>query len=131
FGTEPTPREASRTNGRCRLPCAARTAARPPHRPILPSAAASTGFIRHPPGYTHGDGRKDHPQRSGGFAMVMSTDVAHPRDLLPASADQGAFLERLVQQLGEAGNATRIFGPAIEHDGLKIIPVAQMRWGLG
>jgi uncharacterized spore protein YtfJ len=39
--------------------------------------------------------------------------------------------ERLAEKIGSSARATAVFGEAVEHDGVIVIPVAKARWGFG
>ncbi len=49
----------------------------------------------------------------------------------PHSEPPENLVERLAQTLGAAANATHIFAPPIERDGVTVIPVAKARYGFG
>jgi uncharacterized spore protein YtfJ len=49
-----------------------------------------------------------------------------------AENDLGSrLLERLAAQLGGKAGAKAVFGDAVERDGITVIPVARVRWGVG
>ncbi len=49
-----------------------------------------------------------------------------------AENDQGSrLLERLVSEVGGQAGAQAVFGEAVERDGVTVIPVARVRWGVG
>jgi uncharacterized spore protein YtfJ len=41
------------------------------------------------------------------------------------------LLERLATQVGGKAGAKAVFGDAVERDGVTVIPVARVRWGVG
>lgn len=41
------------------------------------------------------------------------------------------LLERLATQVGGRAGAKAVFGEAVERDGISVIPVARVRWGVG
>jgi uncharacterized spore protein YtfJ len=41
------------------------------------------------------------------------------------------LLERLASQVGGKAGAKAVFGDAVERDGITVIPVARIRWGVG
>jgi hypothetical protein len=41
------------------------------------------------------------------------------------------LLERLAAQVGGKAGAKAVFGDAVERDGITVIPVARVRWGIG
>jgi len=41
------------------------------------------------------------------------------------------FTERLAERMGAAARASAVFGDAVEHEGVTVIPVAQAKWGFG
>lgn len=51
-----------------------------------------------------------------------------PADPLPSSPD---LLERFARALGEHAHAKVVFGEAVRHDGVTVVPVARAAWGLG
>lgn len=49
-----------------------------------------------------------------------------------AENDLGSrLLERLATQVGAKAGAKAVFGDAVERDGITVIPVARVRWGVG
>jgi hypothetical protein len=49
-----------------------------------------------------------------------------------AENDLGSrLLERLASQVGGKAGAKAVFGDAVERDGITVIPVARVRWGIG
>jgi uncharacterized spore protein YtfJ len=49
-----------------------------------------------------------------------------------AENDLGSrLLERLASQVGGKAGAKAVFGDAVERDGVTVIPVARVRWGVG
>jgi uncharacterized spore protein YtfJ len=49
-----------------------------------------------------------------------------------AENDLGSrLLERLATQVGGKAGAKAVFGDAVERDGITVIPVARVRWGVG
>ncbi|HYN69869.1 MAG TPA: sporulation protein [Candidatus Eisenbacteria bacterium] len=49
-----------------------------------------------------------------------------------AENDLGSrILERLVSQVGGHARAEAVFGDPVERDGVTVIPVARVRWGVG
>jgi uncharacterized spore protein YtfJ len=49
-----------------------------------------------------------------------------------AENDLGSrLLERLAAQVGGKAGAKAVFGDAVERDGITVIPVARVRWGVG
>ena len=49
-----------------------------------------------------------------------------------AENDLGSrLLERLANQVGGKAGAKAVFGDAVERDGIAVIPVARVRWGIG
>ena len=49
-----------------------------------------------------------------------------------AEQDHGSqLLERLVSQVGGQARVQAVFGDPVEREGVTIIPVAQVRWGVG
>lgn len=41
------------------------------------------------------------------------------------------FIERLAQRMGVNANATAVYAPPVERDGVTVIGVAKARWGFG
>lgn len=41
------------------------------------------------------------------------------------------LLERLADQVGGKAGAKAVFGDSVERDGITVIPVARVRWGVG
>ena len=49
-----------------------------------------------------------------------------------AENDLGSrLLERLAAEVGGKAGAKAVFGDAVERDGITVIPVARVRWGIG
>ena len=49
-----------------------------------------------------------------------------------ASADAfGDGISRLAERLGASASASSVFGEPVERDGVTVIPVARVRWGVG
>ena len=49
-----------------------------------------------------------------------------------AESDLGSrLLERLANQVGGKAGAKAVFGDAVDRDGITVIPVARVRWGVG
>ncbi|MGH2585437.1 MAG: spore germination protein GerW family protein [Dehalococcoidia bacterium] len=48
-----------------------------------------------------------------------------------ANGSSDAFLQRLADTLGAKASAGVAYGPAVERDGVTVIPVAKVRWGFG
>jgi hypothetical protein len=48
-----------------------------------------------------------------------------------ASGRGGSFLERLAERVGGTASSSLVFGATVEHQGVKVIPVAKARWGFG
>ena len=49
-----------------------------------------------------------------------------------AESDVGSrLLEHLVTQVGGKAGAKAVFGDPVERDGITVIPVARIRWGVG
>jgi len=46
-------------------------------------------------------------------------------------AATGRFLEGLAERIGARVQSSAVFGPAVERDGVTVIPVARARWGFG
>jgi len=42
-----------------------------------------------------------------------------------------SFVHRLLERMGGVANAEAVFGRAVEHEGVKVIPVARVMWGAG
>lgn len=49
----------------------------------------------------------------------------------PVTEQPAGFVERLAQTLGVEANASHIFAPPIQHEGVTVIPVAKARYGFG
>lgn len=47
------------------------------------------------------------------------------------TAQSTGFVERLAQTLGVEANASHLFAPPIQHEGVTVIPVAKARYGFG
>lgn len=47
------------------------------------------------------------------------------------TAPKENLLERLADRLGASANATAIFAPPVERDGVTVIPVAKAKYGFG
>ena len=43
----------------------------------------------------------------------------------------GRLLERLAEQVGQRASSQAVFGEPVERDGVTVIPVAKLRWGVG
>ena len=49
-----------------------------------------------------------------------------------AAADPfGDGFSRLAERLGASASASSVFGEPVERDGVTVIPVARVRWGVG
>jgi hypothetical protein len=48
-----------------------------------------------------------------------------------AQADGGSSFVKLAEQLGARAGADAVFGTPVERDGVTVIPVARVRWGVG
>jgi hypothetical protein len=49
-----------------------------------------------------------------------------------ATHDVGSrFLERLAAQIGGQARVQAVFGEPVERDGVTVVPVARVRWGVG
>ena len=60
----------------------------------------------------------------------MTTPEDQAREL--AEHDPGSrLLERLVSQVGGHARVQAVFGDPVERDGVTVIPVARVRWGVG
>jgi uncharacterized spore protein YtfJ len=60
----------------------------------------------------------------------MSTQEQIPSEReMQAHVPEFSFLDRLANEL--AGSVCSVFGPAIEREGVTVIPVAKARWGMG
>jgi uncharacterized spore protein YtfJ len=60
----------------------------------------------------------------------MTTPEAQARQA--AEDDHGSrLLERLVSQVGGHARVQAVFGDHVERDGVTVIPVARVRWGVG
>jgi uncharacterized spore protein YtfJ len=44
---------------------------------------------------------------------------------------RASFVERLAKRLGLSASAKAVFGEPVERDGVTVIPVAKVRWGIG
>src|SRR5437773_2566696 len=50
----------------------------------------------------------------------------------PAPTGRGSsFVERLAERVGGAASSSLVYGAPVEHEGVKVIPVAKARWGFG
>ena len=60
----------------------------------------------------------------------MTTAEEHAQQA--AENDLGSrLLERLADHVGGKAGAKAVFGDAVERDGITVIPVARVRWGVG
>ena len=49
-----------------------------------------------------------------------------------AASDRGSkILERLASQVGAQARVQAVFGDAVQRDGVTVVPVARVRWGVG
>jgi uncharacterized spore protein YtfJ len=60
----------------------------------------------------------------------MGDEVARASGV-PSSGRGSSFLERLAERIGGAASSALLFGAPVEHDGVKVIPVAKARWAFG
>jgi uncharacterized spore protein YtfJ len=60
----------------------------------------------------------------------MSEAVGSTSGTAPAGRGS-SFLERLAERVGGAASSTLVFGAPVEHQAVKVIPVAKARWGFG
>jgi uncharacterized spore protein YtfJ len=63
--------------------------------------------------------------------MTTTLDEAMFDAQSAAAGAMHGMVERLAERFGGAANASAVFGQPIEKDGLTIIPVARVRWGVG
>ena len=49
----------------------------------------------------------------------------------PAEWSPDRFLNRLAERLGSQANTTTVYGQPVEREGVTVIPVAKVQWGLG
>lgn len=62
------------------------------------------------------------------------TTEADARGDARAAAEGGVgsrLLERLAERVGGRAHASAVFGSPVERDGVTVIPVARVRWGVG
>ena len=64
--------------------------------------------------------------------MTRMTAAAEEQAASAAEGDLASrFLERLTALVGAHAGAKAVFGDPVERDGLTVIPVARVRWGVG
>lgn len=56
---------------------------------------------------------------------------AEARERASRAATGVGFTERLAERVGAAARASAVFGDAVEHEGVTVIPVARAKWGFG
>lgn len=61
---------------------------------------------------------------------MTQDQIAATRDALAASPS-AAFLERLAEATGGRAGVQAVFGAPIEREGVTVVPVARVRWGVG
>lgn len=64
----------------------------------------------------------------------MSVDVDSAMEDARAAAEQTVgqrFVESLAERFGGVANAQAVFGEPVERDGITVIPVAKVAWGVG
>lgn len=49
----------------------------------------------------------------------------------PAEPQKTSFIERIARNVALSLNSKNVFGEPIEHNGIKVIPVAKVRYGFG
>jgi hypothetical protein len=62
---------------------------------------------------------------------ALMSDAVDQANSPAASGRGGSFLERLAERVGGSASSTLVFGAPVEHQGVKVIPVAKARWGFG
>jgi uncharacterized spore protein YtfJ len=62
--------------------------------------------------------------------MTMSEQLAREVERR-AAGPTAALLERLAERLGGQAGATAVYGAPVERDGVTVVPVAKVTWGLG
>jgi uncharacterized spore protein YtfJ len=60
----------------------------------------------------------------------MSEEMIQASGAAPAGRGS-AFVERLAERVGGAASSSLVYGAPVEHQGVKVIPVAKARWGFG
>jgi len=64
----------------------------------------------------------------------MSPEVENAMDDARAAGEGTVgqrFVERLAERIGGVANAQTVFGEPVQRDGLTVIPVAKVSWGVG
>ncbi len=61
--------------------------------------------------------------------MVSFESLPHGESVAAGAADR--IVERLAERLGGRATVAAVFGAPVERDGVTVIPVARVRWGLG
>lgn len=56
---------------------------------------------------------------------------AEAREQASRAATGFGFTERLAERIGAAARASAVFGDAVEHEGVTVVPVARAKWGFG
>jgi uncharacterized spore protein YtfJ len=46
-------------------------------------------------------------------------------------AEAGGLIDRLAERVGSNATSRAVFGEPVERDGVTVIPVAKLRWGVG
>jgi uncharacterized spore protein YtfJ len=54
----------------------------------------------------------------------IKSDVSH-------EVEGADFVQRLAERVGLTARASAVFGDAVEHEGVTVIPVAKATWGFG
>lgn len=63
--------------------------------------------------------------------MTSNDDVDQLRASASAPGPVASVVERLAERLGAFARASTVFGEPVERDGVTVIPVAKVSWGLG
>ena len=64
--------------------------------------------------------------------MTKTTTEATAEATQAAEDDPAVrFLDRLIAQIGGQARVQAVFGDPVERDGITVIPVARVRWGIG
>ena len=68
---------------------------------------------------------------SNGMTGVVTRDSEQMNKLVPGGGAADTMMEKLAERVGGVANSAAVFAPAIERDGVTVIPVARVRWGFG
>jgi len=61
----------------------------------------------------------------------MSDEISQANSPAAPAGRGSSFVERLAERVGGAASSSLVYGAPVDHEGVKVIPVAKARWGFG